>query len=591
MDFYDFYTGRCFDAYKYLGAYFQNGTTVFRVFAPKAQKVSIIGDFNGWQETPLENVYDGNFYECTVNGTKPGMRYKYRIYGKNGKVLDRADPYGYGSELRPNNCSIIRNLSAYRFTDEIWRKQKKSFIDCPVNIYEVHLGSWKKPADGREFYTYSQIAEKLIPYLKDSGYNYVEIMPICEYPCDESWGYQGYGYYCPTSRYGDLNELKKFINDCHINNIGVILDFVPAHFSTDDYGLSEFDGSALYEYPNKDTALNEWGSKNFNFSRGEVRSFLQSSACYWLDEYHFDGIRFDAVRNVIYWQGDKKRGINGHGIEFFKVMNAGLKERFPNAMLCAEDSTAFSGVTKPVDDGGLGFDFKWDMGWMNDTLSYFQSSPDDRRRDYHKLTFSMHYFYNEKFLLPLSHDEVVHCKGTILKKMNGNNLDKFKQAKALYVYMFTHCGKKLNFMGNEIAQNREWDENREQDWDLLKSPDHNGFNVFCKELNILYLNNSALFERDYDRSGFEWLDCSGEIAEVYAYLRKSKSQTLAVIFNFSDKTVAYKPKIEKDNKFTLLLDTNWKRYGGNIEERNLCYLSNDTIPLESFSAKIFIVNK
>ncbi len=590
MDYYDFYTGKCFDAYKYLGAHFQNGTTIFRVFAPNAQKVSVIGDFNDWQETPLEKVYDGNFYECAVNGANVGMRYKYRIYGNNGKMLDCADPYGYGSELRPNNCSIIRDLS-YRFTDKIWRRQKKSFIDRPVNIYEVHLGSWKKPDDGREFYTYSQIAEMLIPYLKDSGYNFVEIMPICEYPCDESWGYQGYGYYCPTSRYGDLCDLKKFIDDCHINNIGVILDFVPAHFATDDYGLSEFDGSALYEYPNKDTALNEWGSKNFNFSRGEVRSFLQSSACYWLDEYHFDGIRIDAVRNVIYWQGDEKRGVNGHGVEFLKAMNAGLKERFPNAMLCAEDSTAFPNVTKPVEDGGLGFDFKWDMGWMNDTLSYFIGPPKDRKRNYHKLTFSMHYFYDERFLLPLSHDEVVHCKGTILQKMNGADIDKFKQAKALYVYMFTHCGKKLNFMGNEIAQIREWNEKREQDWDLLESPIHNGFNVFCKELNMLYLNNSALFEKDYDRNGFEWLDCSGKTTGVYAYLRKSDSQTVAVIFNFSDKLVSYKPKIENGSKFTLLLDTNWTRYGGNIKETILSYLPDDTIPMGPFSAKIFCVNK
>ncbi|MCM1368634.1 MAG: 1,4-alpha-glucan branching protein GlgB [Roseburia sp.] len=581
--------GKCFDAYKYLGAHFQNGVTTFRVFAPNAMKISVIGDFNEWQETPLERVYDDNFYECAINNTRLGMRYKYRIYGKDGTVLDRADPYGFGSEMRPNNCSIIRDLNAYRFTDGNWRKRKKSFYNRPINIYEVHLGSWKKPKDSKEFYTYSEIGDLLIPYLKQSGYNYIEIMPICEYPNDSSWGYQGYGYYCPTSRYGDMNSLKKFINDCHTNNIGVILDFVPAHFAIDDYGLSYFDGSALYENAHKDIALNEWGSKNFNFSRGEVRSYLQSSACYWLDEYHFDGIRFDAIRNVIYWQGDEKRGENGCGINFLKVMNRELKERFQNAMLCAEDSTAFPKVTTPVKDGGLGFDFKWDMGWMNDTLAYFQSTHNERKNIYNKLTFSMHYFYNERFLLPLSHDEVVHCKGTILQKMNGETADKFKQAKALYAYMFTHCGKKLNFMGNEIAQIREWSEQRAQDWELLDDSMHNAFYAFIVELNKLYLNNSALYEKDYERAGFEWLDCSGKIAGVYAYLRKSTNQTIAAIFNFSGVSVNYSPKIKNGQKLNLLLDTNWERYGGNIKETDLSYSKNSDMVLEPFSAKIFNV--
>ncbi len=591
MNFYDFYTGKSFDAYKYLGAYLQDGTTTFRVFAPNAQKISVIGDFNEWKETPLEKVYDGNFYECAVKGALDGMRYKFRIYGKNGKVLDRADPFGYGSELRPDTCSVIRDLSAFRFTDGSWRRRKTQIMSSPVNIYEMHLGSWKKPQGGREFYTYSEIADLLVPYLKANGYNYVEIMPICEYPCDESWGYQGYGYFCPTARYGTLSDLKKFVDDCHRNGIGVIMDYVPVHFAVNDFGLAEFDGDALYEYPHKDMAFNEWGSKNFNLARGEVRSFLQSSACYWLEEYHFDGIRVDAVSNLLYWQGNRDRGENGYGVEFIKVMNMGLKERFPNVILCAEDSSAYPNVTKAVEKGGLGFDLKWDMGWMNDTLSYFESSPGDRQRDYHKLTFSMHYFYHEKFLLPFSHDEVVHGKRTIIQKMNGDYSDKFKQAKALYVYMFTHCGKKLNFMGCEIAQMREWDEKREQDWSILKYPMHDSFHVFSIALNKLYLTYSALYENDYDRNGFEWLDCSGKTAGVYAYLRKSKNQTVAAIFNFSNLTVErYCPNIKSGSSLKLLLDTNWERFGGDIKENRLCYSSEDTFTLEPFSAKLFLIS-
>ena len=478
MDLYEFYTGKTFCAYEWLGAHIENDGTTFCVFAPNAKGVSVIGDFNNWVETPMEQIYDGNFFKCVIPNAKEGMKYKLRVHENSGRFLDRSDPYGFAAEQRPQTASIISKLNAFNFTDERWmlcRTDKKSE---PLNIYELHLGSWK------ENMTYRSIAEPLIKYVKEQGYNCIEFMPLCEYPCDESWGYQAVGFYSPTSRYGSPNDLKYLINLCHKNNVAVILDFAPAHFAVDDFGLSNFDGTALYEYPHSDIGYNEWGSKNFNHTRGEVRSYLQSAVMYWLKEYHFDGIRMDAIRNILYWQGNTDRGKNLGGIYFLKYMNNGIKSALPNVMLIAEDSSAFPKVTESIKNGGLGFDYKWDMGWMNDTLAYFRENTQQRINDYHKLTFSMHYYYHENFLLPLSHDEVVHGKATILQKMNGQYNDKFPQARALYLYMYAHPGKKLNFMGNEFGQLREWDEKRAQDWDLLKYPVHDAFHAYMKQYAI-----------------------------------------------------------------------------------------------------------
>ncbi len=564
MDFYGFYTGKIFDAYRFLGAHPEDKGVTFRTFAPGAARISLIGEFTDWQEQKMHKIYDGNFWECYAENAAPGMMYKYRIYKHGDSYIDHCDPYGFGMELRPNTASYIRDLSDYTYHDSIWMQKRTDCKDKPLNIYEIHFGSFKKPSgQADDWYTYTEMANILIPYLKEYGYNYIEIMPLSEHPCDESWGYQNTGFFSPTSRYGTADELMAFIDACHQHDIGVILDFVPVHFAVDGYALANYDGTALYEYPNQDVGVSEWGSCNFMHSRGEVRSFLQSAANYWLTEYHIDGIRMDAISRIIYWQGDPARGVNNTAVDFIREMNRGLKERHPNAMLSAEDSTSYPGVTRPVSEGGLGFDYKWDMGWMNDTLDYFRTDPVYRPANYHKLTFSMMYYYNDAFLLPFSHDEVVHGKATIIQKMNGGYDGKFPQARALYMYMYAHPGKKLNFMGNEIGQFREWDEKREQDWDILTYPIHDAFHRFMKNLNLLYLEHPALYRNDYSTDGFRWIDCHQEERCIYAFERISEKERLLAVFNFSDQTQEdYEITLDNAKKLTLLLASDASEYGG-----------------------------
>ena len=568
MDFYGFYTGKIFDAYEYLGAHVQKGGTSFRTFAPSASRVALIGEFNGWRETPMEKVHDGNFWEARVENALPGMMYKYRIYGGDGRCIDHCDPYGYGMELRPNTASIIRSRDSFRFQDHTWMKKRSNCADRPLNIYEIHFGSFRKPSgEPNDWYTYEEMADILIPWLKKAGYNYLELMPLAEYPSDDSWGYQGTGFFAPTSRYGTADQLKAFVNACHQNGIGVILDFVPVHFAVDDYALARYDGTALYEYPHSAVGQSEWGSCNFMHSRGEVRSFLQSAAAYWLTEFHMDGLRMDAISRAIYWQGQPERGVNQNAVEFLRYMNYGLKRLFPDVILSAEDSTSFPGITKPAGQGGLGFDYKWDMGWMNDTLDYFRTAPSYRTRDYHRLTFSMAYYYNERYLLPLSHDEVVHGKATILQKMYGDYDGKFPQARAFYMYMYAHPGKKLNFMGNEIGQFREWDEKREQDWCLLSYPIHDGFYHFMADLNHFYLDCPALWELDYERDGFQWLDCHQEEKCIYAFERRGRRERLVAVFNFSDKAWKTFPlEVPGARELRPVFSSDLEQYGGSCQE-------------------------
>lgn len=592
MDFYGFYTGKIFDAYEYLGAHVTGAGAVFRTFAPAARKVALIGGFSGWKELEMKRVHDGQFWECYVENAKPGDMYKYRICQADGQFVDHCDPYGYGMELRPANASILRDMDAYQFHDEKWMKGRDTCYAKPLNIYEVHLGSFRKPGEKPdEWYNYEEMAEILIPYLKENGYNYLEIMPLNEHPCDESWGYQSTGFFSPTSRYGTADQLKAFVDACHQNGIGVLLDFVPVHFAVDGYGLKNYDGTPLYEYPNNAVGYSEWGSCNFMHSRGEVRSFLQSAADYWLSEYHMDGIRMDAISRIIYWQGNPKRGVNYNAVEFVKYMNQGLKEHHPGIILAAEDSTCFPKITDPVSAGGMGFDYKWDMGWMNDTLNYFRTEPEKRTEHYHKLTFSMMYYYDAKFLLPLSHDEVVHGKATILQKMNGQYEDKFPQAKAFYMYMFAHPGKKLNFMGNEIGQLREWDEKRQQDWDLLVYPKHQEFQRFMSDLNHLYLEHPAFYGADYEREGFRWIDCHQEEKCIYAIERKGKKERIAAFFNFSDIVQEdYSFRIEGAKKLELLLASDRTIYGGERWQEEWTLLPEEEelrITLSPFSAYYF----
>ena len=588
MDFYNFYTGKEFEAYQYLGAHVWDGGTTFRTFAPAAQRVSVIGEFNGWTETPMNRVHDGNFWECTMNNVGSDLMYKYRIYRQDGSFVDHADPYAFYSEMRPGTASKTYALGGYEFGDSKWLKNRKASYDKPVNIYEMHFGSWKKRGEGQEdWYTYEELAPILITYLKEHGYNYVEIMPLCEYPCDESWGYQATGFFSPTSRYGTADQLKAFVDACHKHGIGVLMDFVPVHFAVDAYGLANYDGTALYEYPNSAVGVSEWGSCNFMHSRGETRSFLQSCANYWMSEFHMDGIRMDAISRAIYWQGDPARGVNLNAVEFLQYMNQGLKNLHPSAILAAEDSTSFPKVTDPVSQGGLGFDYKWDMGWMNDTLDYFRTDPEYRTDNYHKLTFSMMYYYDSRFLLPLSHDEVVHGKATIMQKMSGDYDNKFPQARALYMYMYAHPGKKLNFMGNEIGQLREWDEKREQDWMLLDYPIHKGFARFMKDLNQLYLEHSALWEKDYEADGFQWIDCHQEANCIYVFERNSKKEKIISLFNFSDHEQMYELKLPEVTSLKELLNSNLEIYGGTQKNLNTAItLKNDRIilTLPPFSA-------
>ena len=601
MNIQDFYIGKSFDAYEFFGAHKIGNKILFRVYAPNAAKVSLVGEFNDWQEEEMEQQYQSGIYSITSENACVGMMYKYCIHTRDGQVVYHCDPYGFAMELRPNSASYIMDLEEYKFSDDEWMNKRDKCYNKPLNIYEIHMGSWMKKNDetyNNGWYRYNEIADRLINYVKENGFTHIEIMPLCEHPVDCSWGYQNTGFFSPTSRYGTNKELKELIDKCHKANVGVILDFVPIHFAVDDYGLAKFDGTELYEYPHKDVGASEWGTCNFIHSRGEVCSFLQSAANYWLKEYHFDGLRMDAISRAIYWQGNPARGVNSCAINFIRNMNVGLHKLHPTAMIIAEDSTAYPKVTAPVEYNGLGFDYKWDLGWMNDTLEYFKISPKERPNHYYKLTFSMEYFYNELFLLPFSHDEVVHGKATIIQKMWGDYEDKFKQCRALYMYMYTHPGKKLNFMGNEIAQFREWDEKREQDWQLIKIPLHDAFNKYIKRLNEVYDNYEALYKNEYDSSYFKWLEVNAPEKSVYIYERGRSDHRIIVALNFSDNE--YSPftfKVEEELRLREIVNSDSDIYGGSTwgirsdvtttKEDN--YLYNLSINLKPFSGIIYEV--
>ena len=595
MDIYEFYSGRSFDAYRELGAHVKKEVTgkktvvsgvEFVTYAPNALGVNVIGEFNDWNETVMERCYDGSFFKVFVPEARPGMMYKYKIYHRDGSSMEHCDPYGFGMELRPAFASIIRDMDTYRFHDAKWMKNRSVCQGSPLNIYEVHLGSWRtKPVFDEQgnpltpeeiaesnrvaesWYTYKEIAPMLAEYVKEQGYNYVEFMPLSEHPSDQSWGYQNTGFFSPTSRYGTADDLKEMIDILHQHNIGTILDIVPVHFALDGYGLARYDGTALYEYPSNDVGYSEWGSMNFIHSKGEVRSFLQSAANYWLSEYHFDGLRMDAISRIIYWMGDESRGVNDRAVDFIRNMNQGLKDRHPSIILCAEDSTDFKGTTKETKYGGLGFDYKWDMGWMNDTLNFFRTLPFVRGEHYHDLTFSMMYNYNERYLLPLSHDEVVHGKATIIQKMAGMYEEKFPQAKALYAYMYAHPGKKLNFMGNEIGQFREWDEKREQDWDLLKYPNHDSFHQYMKALNKIYMKEPALSAWDDDPNGFAWILCGKEKDVVYIFQREVNEDKVIVVLNLSGLVYKnYHFNYGNGDTMKVLINSDWNKFGGSTKD-------------------------
>ncbi len=548
-----FFEGQCINAYEVFGAQlrFEDVDGVrFRVWAPHARSIQIIGNFNNWGEHVhmMEKVDDRGIYSLFVPYVKENDLYKYRVTQCDGTIVDKMDPFSYYNELRPKHASIVIDKDNFVWGDNRWMKKRTKNYDSPLNIYELHLGAWKLE-DGKTP-NYQSIAQPLIDYVKENHFTHVEFMPLSEHPFDGSWGYQASGYFSITSRYGSVNELKNLINSLHKNGIGVIFDFVPVHFVKDNFALNKFDGTHLYEYDNEN-AYSEWGTANFNLWKEEVRSFLMSAASYVLDKFHVDGIRMDAISNVIYWQGNKTRGVNEGGISFIKRMNYYLGKTYPTAMLIAEDSSDFMNVTKPTIEGGLGFDYKWDLGWMNDTLSYFKKDPVYRQYEHNKINFSMAYFYSERFILPFSHDEVVHGKATIVDKMWGLYEDKFRQARLLYTYMFTHPGKKLNFMSNEIGQLREFDEAEENDWFLLKYPMHDSFQKMFRDLSYIYCNHKAMYQYEYDHHYFEWIDADNSNENLFSYIRKGKDETIVVILNMSSNTY-------KDHYFGVLEKGNYK---------------------------------
>ena len=589
MDMHEFYMGNVFDAYEFFGAHPTPDGTAFRTFAPSADRITIIGEWNDWQEENM--IKDGHVWSYFSARAKKGQMYKYVIYSSLGRV-EHCDPYGFAMELRPNFASIITDLDEYKFTDSEWMEKRSKNYNEPLNIYEVHLGSWHTDPDNENgWYSYSDIADKLIKYVKKHHYTHIEFMPLSEHPADCSWGYQNTGFFAPTSRYGTPAQLMKLIDKCHKNDIGVIMDFVPVHFAIDGYALAKYDGTCLYEYPDSDVTISEWGTCNFIHSRREVCCFLQSAANYWLEKYHFDGLRMDAISRAIYWQGKPERGVNKCTVDFLKKMNSGLHALHPTAMLIAEDSTAFPKVTAPVEYDGLGFDYKWDLGWMNDTLDYFRTPPAERKYHHGKITFSMQYFYNELYLLPISHDENVHGKATVIQKMWGDYEVKFPQARAFYMYMYSHPGKKLNFMGGEFAQFREWDETREQDWDMLKYPLHDSFLRYMTDLEKLYTTRPSLYNGEYNPDCFKWILPDESDRSVFAYKRCAENETTICLLNFSDKEQNITIPADGLTDLKELINSDSNIYSGETEVKRSVKIKpaggEFSVKLSPFSGRLF----
>ena len=574
MEQYLFHCGEYRQAYEYFGAHPTRSSTVFRIWAPSAKSVAVVGDFNDW--TPREEDYchkltNEGIWEVEIKKIKKGNLYKYQIETSWGEKILKSDPYAFYSELRPQTASIVNGKPKFRWADKRWLNNREIGYAKPINIYEVHLGSWKKKEDGT-YYNYKEIAELLVEYMLEMNYTHIEIMPITEYPFDGSWGYQGTGYYSVTSRYGTPDDFMYFVNYFHKNNLGVILDWVPGHFCKDSHGLYRFDGSACYEYEDPSLGENEWGSANFNVSRNEVRSFLLSNLYFWIKEFHIDGIRMDAVSNMLYYKDGLSE--NKRSVEFLQYLNQSLHEEYPDVMLIAEDSSAWPLVTKYQADGGLGFDFKWNMGWMNDTLKYMEQDPFFRKSHHGKLTFSFMYAFSENFILPLSHDEIVHGKNSILNKMPGYYEDKLAHVKNLYSYQMAHPGKKLNFMGNEFVQGLEWRYYEQLEWQLLK--DNKGsqdIQKYVKALNKLYLEEEALWHDGQD--GFEWIEHENINENMLIFLRKTPNMEdfIIVVFNFSGKDHENYPlgvPLE-DGEYEVILDSNEKKFGGSYQGRKRKY--------------------
>lgn len=548
---------------------------MFRVWAPHAKEVSVVGDFNDWDQesNKMVSLGESGVWELFIPGLKEYDNYKYAINGVNGKTI-KADPFAYHFETPPETASKLYDLDGYKWTDGEYRSKSRltNVYSSPMNIYEVNLGSWKKYNDGN-YYSYVDLARELVQYVADMGYTHVEFMPVTEYPFDGSWGYQVTGYYGVTSRFGTPRQFMNLVNEFHKKGIGVILDWVPAHFPKDAHGLYEFDGEPLYESSRWDLKEHKgWGTRRFDYGKGEVQSFLISSAHFFFEKYHIDGIRVDAVASMLYLDYDKKDGEwlpnkygenkNLEAMDFIRKLNKSVFEYYPYALMIAEESTAWPMVTKPVDIGGLGFNFKWNMGWMNDVLSYVKCDPYFRKFEHNKLTFSMMYAFSENYVLPISHDEVVHGKGSLVNKMPGTYEEKFAGERAFLGYMFTHPGKKLNFMGNEFGQFIEWRYAEGLEFFLLDYPMHAKLKEYNKKINTLYKTTPAFYEIEDSWDGFEWLDADSKDLNTIAYKRKDKKgNEFVCIICFSGVDTDYYLRLEK-GKYSVVLDSDDVKYGG-----------------------------
>ncbi len=585
FDLHIFGQGQHWDLYRILGAHphEEGGETgfSFAVWAPNAQEVCIAGEFNywNWGEIPLFPVGSSGIWAAFVPGMPAGRLYKIGIKGATGEIVYKADPFAFASEYRPGTASITRGLGNYQWGDGEWMRHRAEagpHLDKPVSIYEAHAGSWRRPGDAvHPFQTYTDMAQTLVPYVKDLGFTHIEFMPLAEHPLDQSWGYQTGQYFSPTSRFGSPDELKYLIDVCHQAGIGVLLDWVPAHFPKDFWGLGRFDGTALYEHEDPRLGTHpDWGTFIFNYGRHEVKNFLLSNALYWLKEFHIDGLRMDAVASMIYldysrkpgeWKPNKYGGReNLEAVAFLRELNAVVHGQVPGAITLAEESTSWPGVSHPVYAGGLGFTFKWTMGWMHDTLNYMSKEPIHRKYHHNALTFSFLYAFSENFLLPLSHDEVVHGKGALLSKMPGDMWQQQANLRLLFAYMWAHPGKKLLFMGGEFGQWNEWSEKRELDWKLLEFPAHNGIRTLVRDLNGLLRREGAMHLHDHDWTGFSWVDCADYESSIYSFVRAAGGHPPVLwVFNFTPVVRSgYHIPCPQDAVWKEVLNTDSTYYGG-----------------------------